>query len=474
MKIYQAEFDFPVVTGHHDLRTYFCGQVAARLGPDEAPVRFAVTRTDRQSYHCEIGVLAGWSELPGSDPPPLFEFAPRAPEDAGTFNVALLVPTGIGCEIGGHAGDAGPIARLLASVCDRLITHPNVVNASDINELPANGLYVEGSILCRLLQGTVGLRPVRANRVLCVMDAHADVFFEEAVTNAVNAARASYGLRCPNIVALDPPVLLKARYTSSGMAAGQVDGFERLLALVRRECGNFDAVALTGVVDVPPSYRADYFGGGAETVNPWGGIEAIYTHALSLLFPVPSAHAPMLPSKEIAAFPPGVVDPRMAAEAVSFTYLQCVLKGLQRSPRIFPLEARSPPPDVLTAANVSCLVVPVGALGLPVLAALEQGIPVVAVRENRNVLRNDLAALPWPSGQYIEVETYLEAVGVLCALKAGLSLEAVRRPLRPAPVMTYPSRTGAGRYPASGADGALSSSDSRADRAPAGVETLSN
>ena len=32
-------------------------------------------------------------------------------------------------------------------------------------------------------------------------------------------------------------------------------------------------------------------------------------------------------------------------------------------------------------------------MGLPTLAALEQGIPVIAVRENRNCMRNDLGAL---------------------------------------------------------------------------------
>ena len=80
----------------------------------------------------------------------------------------MLVPTGIGAAIGGHAGDATPVARLLASICDRLVTHPNVVNASDINELPENGLYVEGSVISRLLMGTAGLQPVRSNRVLGV------------------------------------------------------------------------------------------------------------------------------------------------------------------------------------------------------------------------------------------------------------------------------------------------------------------
>ena len=79
-----------------------------------------------------------------------------------------LIPTGIGCEIGGHAGDATPVARLLSSSCDNLITHPNVFNASDLNEMPENSLYVEGSTICRLMMGTVGLQPVRSNRILAV------------------------------------------------------------------------------------------------------------------------------------------------------------------------------------------------------------------------------------------------------------------------------------------------------------------
>lgn len=55
----------------------------------------------------------------------------------------FIVPTGIGCEIGGHAGDATPAARLTAACCDKLIVHPNVVNASDINEMTENMIYVE-------------------------------------------------------------------------------------------------------------------------------------------------------------------------------------------------------------------------------------------------------------------------------------------------------------------------------------------
>ncbi len=87
-------------------------------------------------------------------------------------------------------------------------------------------------------------------------------------------------------------------------------------------------------------------------------------------------------------------------------------------------------PGVITAEDVSCLVIPDGCLGLPTLAALEQGIPVIAVRENKNVMRNDLSALPWKSGQFYSVANYWEAAGVIAAIRAGISPESVRRPLK--------------------------------------------
>ena len=109
----------------------------------------------------------------------------------------------------------------------------------------------------------------------------------------------------------------------------------------------------------------------------------------------------MFESRDIAQMDPGVVDPRMAAEAISFTFLPCILKGLHRSPRIIANPEAMQRPGVITAEDISCLVIPDGCLGLPTLAALEQGIPVVAVRENRNLMKNDLSELPWKPGSYI-------------------------------------------------------------------------
>lgn len=46
------------------------------------------------------------------------------------YTAIMIVPTGIGASIGGYAGDALPAARLLSSVVDTLITHPNVLNGA--------------------------------------------------------------------------------------------------------------------------------------------------------------------------------------------------------------------------------------------------------------------------------------------------------------------------------------------------------
>jgi hypothetical protein len=341
----------------------------------------------------------------------------------------MLVPTGIGCELGGHAGDANAAARLLASVCDTLITHPNVVNASDLNELPENGLYVEGSIITRLLMGISGLQPVRSNRVLVVHDHHPDEIFSHAAINSVNAARATFGLDCTAVIELDPPVELRSLFAPSGRAVGRIERLEGLFQILETYRGQYDALAITTQIQMPKSYHTEYYAQQGGMINPWGGVEAILTHSISSLYDIPTAHAPMEESREISNLNLGVVDPRMAAEVISTAYFSCVLKGLQRSPRIVKDIRHGASPGVLTAADVSCLVIPDKAVGLPTLAALEQGIPVIAVRENQNIMQNRLTDLPWARGQLHQVDNYLEAAGVMAALHSGVDPATVRRPL---------------------------------------------
>lgn len=432
VELYERELTIPYIGGEaHPLRR-LGRAVAEQLPPGEIPIRLAVTGRSPAGWHCEVGLLRGRDGRLGPDA--LFGLERRPLENTQHFNAALLVPTGIGAEIGGHAGDAMPVAALLAGVCDTLITHPNVLNASDVIEQPGNALYVEGSAIARLLQGLVGLQPARNNRLLVVVGPHDDELFVSAAINSVNAARVSYGLRQPQILRLEEGLGMDVRYTRSGRAAGRIRGLEPLLAELEGRRGQYDAVAITSQIEVPAGYHFEYFDRMGDMVNPWGGVEAMLTHTISALYDVPSAHAPMLESREIANADPGVVDPRMAAEAVSLAMVQCILKGLQRSPRLVTDPEGRRQHSVLNAADISCLVLPDGCVGLPTLAALEQGIPTIAVRENRNLMGNDLGELPWAAGQLHRVENYWEAAGVMAALRAGLDPGAVRRPISGAPV----------------------------------------
>ena len=430
MLLTEREIDIPFARADISLLKFFRRAVDKHLEADQIPVRFAITKSGEQGYHFELGVLEGIEDLSMPRPGSIFDFAPREIENSDSFNAVMIVPTGIGAEIGGHAGDASAAAKLIASICDNFVTHPNVVNASDINELPENGLYVEGSALAQLLMGTVGLKKVRSNRVILVFDKHPDQRVSEFVINSVSAARATLGLNCPLVIELDPPIQMSACYTTSGRAVGRIESFERLYGVLHQHKSEFDAIAISSIIKIPKEYRTNYYSQkGKNIANPWGGVEAMLTHAVSDLFEVPAAHSPMLESMEILNMHVGVIDPRMAAEVVSTSFLHCILKGLHRSPRIITDKMVFTHPGVLTAADISCVVIPDGCVGLPTLAALEQGIPVIAVRENRNRMKNDLEELPFAPGKLFIVENYLEAVGIMTALKSGVAPSSVRRPL---------------------------------------------
>lgn len=427
MFLYEKETTVPAVKENKNVLDSLAEVILNRVSESEIPVRVAVTRTDEKGYHCELGILSGVCPSSHTGRKTIFDFQKRGFENTEQFNAILIVPTGIGAEIGGHSGDAGPVARLLASACDNLITHPNVVNASDINELPENGLYVEGSVLARLLMGTVSLQKVRSNRVFLVIDKHEDSMFYESAVNSASAARASLGLECPAVVMLEDKMLMRSLYSSSGRAVGRIDYFNRVYDVLTRYRQDYDAVALSSVIRVPENLHREYYF--QDMVNPWGGVEAMLTHAISLLFDIPSAHSPMMENREVLNLNLGVIDPRKAAEVLSETFLHCILKGLHKSPRILNGTITQGHPGILSVNDISCVVIPDGCVGLPTLAALEQGIPVIAVKENRNRMRNNLQDLPFQPGKLFIVENYLEAVGVMSALRAGVAVSAVRRPL---------------------------------------------
>lgn len=330
------------------------------------------------------------------------------------MNVVLVIPTGVGAEIGGHAGDANPVAKLLASTCDNLITHPNVVNASDINEMTDNTLYVEGSILDRFLQGEVGLEKLKygSNKILVVVNKP----IKNETINSVSAARATIGANI-EIMELNVPLKMIANMDGD-IASGKVEGWQELVEQVNRY--DFDALAIHSVIDVPDKRSAFNYLCDEQEVNPWGAVEAKASRLIATELQYKQvAHAPM-ENDTLKGFNK-IVDPRKAAELVSISYLHCVLKGLHKAPSVMRHGG-------IKNTDVNFMISPDGCWGEPHKACIDSDIPIIMVKENKTVLNNFVPEIF--NDLIIEVNNYLEAVGVVQTYKAGVSIESVRRPLK--------------------------------------------
>lgn len=322
------------------------------------------------------------------------------------MNIVLIVPTGIGAEIGGHAGDANPVCKLLASLSDTLITHPNVVNASDINEMPDNVFYVEGSMLDRFLAGEFCLKQPLQNRILVAVN---DPVRNDTY-NAVQAAQVTIGIDV-KILELNVPLKMVATF-EDGLATGDIFGWQELVNQV--EYIDYDALAIHTPIEVPRDIALSYYRTGG--VNPWGGVEAKASKLIATALNKPVAHAPQentpIEDTELYNIMSEIVDPRIAPEAISFCYLHCVLKGLNKAPRIST--------SGLSISDIDVMVSPDRCYGKPHEACLSKGIPIIVVRENKTICNAR------PNTEFIYVKNYWEAAGIIACMKAGVVKESVR------------------------------------------------
>lgn len=411
---------------------YLANRVRETLPENAIPLRFAAIKNEGDALSCEIECILSGSvpdkSAHSSSPMDIFSFRKRKFERSEKFIAAMVIPTGIDCQIGGHAGDAAPSAKLLSKICDRIVLHPNVVNASNLNDQPENALYVEGSVLSSVLMGSQSLREVRSNRVLVISEPDDRMALNHAI-NSAGAALSALGVDCIEVAVLPEKLNMMIEYSDSGRATGRVSNLDDVIRYLDQRRAEFDAVAIASRITPPVDsveLHREYFSGNGP--NPWGGVEAILTHALSALLSLPTAHAPTLSDPSLASVDFGVVDPRMAAEAISITYLMCVLKGLSNAPQIG-VGNSDYEPGTVNAEDISAVIVPAGAMGIPVLAALWQGIKVIEVIGNKTLSSCDLSSLPWLPNQFYRVGTYCEAAGLLLAIKEGISPASLARPL---------------------------------------------
>jgi hypothetical protein len=339
--------------------------------------------------------------------------------------VLSVIPTGIGCTIGGFAADAAPATAVLASACDYLITNPNAVNGSNFIFKADNVLYTEGFIIDQFCKGLVNLYRPYANKVGLIIN-KPNRRELEIVFNIINAVRAVHGIDIEDYVITDESIGGSSVRSKSGAYVGNIERPEVLFKacnqLIER---GVSAIAVTSnIEDLPLPDYAEHFDGNHP--NPIGGAEALISHLICRRYRLPAAHAPLLNVKDLN-LKSKVVDARGAGEFSSTCGLACVLIGLCHAPQI-EKTGNYRIKDVINIHNVLAVVAPASALGgIPMLYARKHGIPVIAVRENETILEVTGSRLNLKN--VCEVSNYAEAAGVVLALKRGIALTSLRRPL---------------------------------------------
>ncbi|HZG38151.1 MAG TPA: DUF3326 domain-containing protein [Nodosilinea sp.] len=343
------------------------------------------------------------------------------------YTAVLVVPTGVGAAVGGYAGDALPVARAIASVVDTLITHPNVMNGAQLYWPLPNACYVEGYGLDQFAAGRWGLRPVHRNRIGLVLDAAIEDDLRWRHLQAADATRATLGLDLTDYVVTDAPLGVELRSAASGATWGTLQRPDSLLRAAERAiAAGAEAIAVVARFpeDTDAEVLQDYRQG--QGVDPLAGAEAVISHLVVRTLGVPCAHAPALSPLPLDPS----ISPKSAAEELGHTFLPCVLAGLSRAPQFVsqsvpqfgagPTLGRSSP--TLWADQVDAIVVPASACGGSALLSLGHRTLAIAVEANTTALAVSPEALGIPA---VRVASYLEAVGLLAAHRAGVHPQAL-------------------------------------------------
>ena len=334
--------------------------------------------------------------------------------------VLMLVPTGIGCDIGGYAGDALPSARLLAAASGCLITHPNVMNGALLYWSDPRIHYVEGYGLDRFAAGAWGLKPVRRQTIGLLLDAGIDAELAQRQIQVAEGCRASLGLEIGPVLTTDAPLDVSLERGSSGASWGRLGRPDALLRAGERlkQAGATAIAVVARFPEDPASEELAAYRAGSG-VDALAGAEAVISHLLVRHLQIPCAHAPALAPLPLDP----QLDPRAAGEELGYTFLSCVLVGLSRAPDLVAAES-----GVIQAHQLGAVVAPAGALGgEAVLACLERGVPLIAV-DNPSVLQVTPESLEL-STRLLKATTYAEAAGLVLALREGISPAALQRPL---------------------------------------------
>lgn len=314
--------------------------------------------------------------------------------------VAISIPTGIGAQIGGYAGDGGKIARMFAKHFN-VITHPNVVNGGILSAITDDILYVEGYAYDEFFKGNINLlplKPYKQNKIGVIFDKAIPENILNAHINTISAAREVMGLDIPYFEITEEMAGVEF-FIKNGISTGILKNEQTLLSAAKKlTLKGCEAIAVVC-----------YFGDDADSidyengtgVDPIGGIEAVISHYLTKELMIPIAHAPAFSAIEIEE---KICNPKVASENISSTYLPCVLMGLNRAPKLVKTGG-------IKNKDIEALIVPYKAFGgIAPIAAYSNKIKIISVK---NETKTEISCKDINADGIIKYETYEECLNGL-------------------------------------------------------------
>lgn len=291
--------------------------------------------------------------------------------------VALSIPTGIGADIGGYAGDFGYIARKFSRHCYSIV-NPNAVNGGILSAINQNMAYLEGYLFDEFFLGSIGITPLenhQTNKIGVIFDSDIKEDILNVHLNTLSALKMVQGADIIGIEYTKKPVGVEIKI-DNGISFGNLKNPKTLLEsasnLIKKGAQALAIVCNFG----EDSEDADYEN--ASGIDPIGGVEAVISHLITKEFNIPCAHAPAFYDIDIST---KTANPKVASELISSTYLPCVIQGLSAAPEIKKFDEAK-----ITYKDVNYLIVPYDALGSKaVLGAYKNKVKIICVK-NKTVL----------------------------------------------------------------------------------------